>query len=154
MNDIAATQFDLTRPTDDQLQQLAADLTDDERLTEVKTDDWRPSTEQQAQHILIVKEAPVNFREFRRRLGAELSELGPEAFDPATLEIGIGSSRTMAEQIDVERQGGSFAYLRDHRFRPGRVCGANRNRSKSARLADGRSHCRRGNARHRRLDDR
>ena len=31
MNDIAATQFDLTRPTDDQLQQLAAGLTDDER---------------------------------------------------------------------------------------------------------------------------
>ncbi len=31
MNDVAATQFDLTRPTDDQLQQLAAALTDEER---------------------------------------------------------------------------------------------------------------------------
>ncbi|MCL6699266.1 peptide-methionine (R)-S-oxide reductase MsrB [Sphingomonas sp. NSE70-1] len=31
MNDVAATVFDLTRPTDDQLQQLAADLTDEER---------------------------------------------------------------------------------------------------------------------------
>jgi len=31
MNEVAATQFDLTRPTDDQLQQLAAGLTDEER---------------------------------------------------------------------------------------------------------------------------
>ena len=31
MNEIAATQFDLTRPTDDQLQQLAASMTDEER---------------------------------------------------------------------------------------------------------------------------
>jgi len=31
MNEVAATHFDLTRPTDDQLQQLAAELTDEER---------------------------------------------------------------------------------------------------------------------------
>jgi peptide-methionine (R)-S-oxide reductase len=31
MNEIAATQFDLSRPSDDQLQQLAGDLTDEER---------------------------------------------------------------------------------------------------------------------------
>ena len=31
MNELAATHFDLTRPTDDQLQQLAAELTDEER---------------------------------------------------------------------------------------------------------------------------
>jgi peptide-methionine (R)-S-oxide reductase len=31
MNDIAVTRFDLSRPTDEQLQQLAADLTDEER---------------------------------------------------------------------------------------------------------------------------
>ena len=31
MNELAATHFDLTRPTDDQLQHLAAELTDEER---------------------------------------------------------------------------------------------------------------------------
>ena len=31
MNELAATTFDLTRPTDDQLQQLAARMTDEER---------------------------------------------------------------------------------------------------------------------------
>jgi peptide-methionine (R)-S-oxide reductase len=31
MNELAATQFDLTRPTDEQLQQLAAEMTDEER---------------------------------------------------------------------------------------------------------------------------
>ena len=31
MNEVAATHFDLTRPTDEQLQRLAAELTDEER---------------------------------------------------------------------------------------------------------------------------
>jgi len=121
---------------------------------EVEAHHRRALVQQHLEHRRIGQEASVYLAQCGWRRGVELGEQRPQVVQPGRLPRGVGLRGRVAEQVDVERPRGQRAGFADQRSCLLRGVGAHAQRAQPAGLGHRRRQAGRGDAGHRRLDDR